>query len=95
MNNPILRKLAWLGAIVLMAALAVFVFSMWGLAGSAVLLGFWLVFYAGSSFVLRRNQQRARDIFANMTEEQRQATLAALSESDRAEILEALKAGRK
>ena len=95
MSNPYLRKLAWAAGIFFMAALAVFVFSMWGLLGSAVLILVWVTLYAASMFVLKRNQQRARDVFAGMTEEQRQATLAALSEADRAEILEALNAKQK
>ncbi len=86
-----IKKIAWAVGIALMAILAVFVFSVWGLVGSLALLAVWLLLYIGSMFVMRRNQQKLRNMFAKMSEEQRQATLAALSESDRAEVLEALK----
>lgn len=74
-----------------MAALALLVFSLWGLRGSLVLIALWGVAYLGFLFWHRRAQRLIRERFASMTGRQRAEALSALSEDDRAEVLAAIK----
>lgn len=88
-----LRTVAWLVLVAAIAVLAVAVYATWGLRGSALLLTFWILFYAVSRFRLRRAQRRAREVLAGMTDLERVVALSRLGESDRGDILEALRAG--
>ncbi len=85
------RRLSMPLYIVGVSALTVFVFHAWGLRGSAVLIAFFCLFWLGFQIRIRRNRRRIRDMFATIPEHQRAAALAALSEDERAEVLDALK----
>lgn len=82
MNGPL--------TIAAMAALSMFVFSLWGLHGSIVLIALWGLSTLGFFLWRRRTQRRIRERFARMTGRQRAEALAGLSESERAEVLEAI-----
>ena len=90
----IARIVLWVAMIAAMVLITLFAIQQWGLAGSAVLLVFWLVFYAASKVLVLRSQKKAREIMAGLSPEQRAAVLNSLSESDRAEILAAEAAER-
>ncbi|MCL4677757.1 MAG: hypothetical protein KJ017_04080 [Alphaproteobacteria bacterium] len=74
-----------------MAALALFVFSLWGLRGSLVLIALWGFAYLGFSLWHRRAQRLIRERLARMDERQRANALSALSETDRIEVFDAIK----
>ncbi len=74
-----------------MAALALLVFSLWGLRGSLVLIALWFVAYLGFSLWYRRAQSLIRERFASMTARQRAQALSAMTEEERAEVLAAIK----
>ena len=90
MIKTLLSKIGYVAIIAGMAVLTFIVFNRWGIAGSAALICFWGLLYGVSLFVISRKQQKARNIMANLSEEERKAVLAQLSEEDRAEILRAL-----
>lgn len=73
-----------------MAALALFVFSLWGLRGSLVLVALWGLAYLSFFLWHRRAQRLIRERLARMTGRQRAEALFSLSEADRAEVLAAI-----
>lgn len=78
-----------------MAALALFVFSTWGLRGSLVLIALWGCSYLAFLLWHRRAQRLIRERLARMDERQRADALSALSEADRIEVLDAIKVNER
>lgn len=78
-----------------MAALALFVFSTWGLRGSLVLIALWGCSYLAFLLWHRRAQRLIRKRLARMDERQRADALSALSEADRIEVLDAIKVNER
>jgi len=78
-----------------MAALALFVFSTWGLRGSLVLITLWGCSYLAFLLWHRRAQRLIRERLARMDERQRADTLSALSEADRIEVIDAIKVNER
>jgi hypothetical protein len=66
-----------------MVALALLVFSLWGLRGSLVLIAFWGVAYLGFSLWHRRAQRLIRERFARMASEGRSPVFLERSRQDR------------
>lgn len=91
MAAPFVRRLAMPLYVAGASALTVFVFHRWGLRGSAVLIVLFGLFWIGFRLWIQRTRRRIRETFAAIPEHQRAAALAALSESERAEVLNALK----
>lgn len=78
-----------------MAALALFVFSIWGLSGSLVLIALWGCSYLAFFLWHRRAQRLIRARLARMDERQRADALSALSDADRIEVLDAIKVNER